>query len=490
MPTYDRVLIQPTRVDLERALHEAVTAANRRGQQRLLSWPPADQPGVLARLEAAPEGHHQWNGGEGEGRSSQQSRSVVVLAWWTDLVGRKHCRVVGRRGRFNRHLLHNLLGPPEEGSRPALWLVYPDYVFLQRHQGRRVAVALCPCGSYGTPEELGWMGTCCAPCHDRHEDGRESAPAWPDPRRSTLSVHHDHLVGLAYSPDGATVLGVGSGYHQGSVTLWDAATGQERLRLGETGDEDLLCAAFAPDGASVWTGSAAGTVQRWELPAGEGKAVFAVTGPVHNLALSPDGALVACGASGRVTLWEARGQLRRDWRGDLGDATCVAFGPDGKTLAAGNRAGTLRLWDVVTGRGQAELARPGAVITGLAFAPDGRTLAAALEPPLARGGHAVNESCAVLLVDVPGGQVRSALPGHPGGTFCVAFAPDGRRLATGGNDHTVKLWDLPAGRERVTLEWHTDTVWAVAFCPDGQTLATGSFDGKAKLWPGEVLRPV
>src|SRR5438046_203072 len=138
MPRYDRVLIQPTRTDLERALLEAATAANRRGQQRLLSWPPTDQQRVLDRVDATAEGHHQWNGGESEGRSAQQSRSVVVLAWWTDLIGRKHCRVVGRRGRFNRHLLHNLLCPAEEGPRPTLWLVYPDYVFLKCHQGRRV----------------------------------------------------------------------------------------------------------------------------------------------------------------------------------------------------------------------------------------------------------------------------------------------------------------------------------------------------------------
>src|SRR4051794_31159945 len=252
MASCDRVLVQPTRDELERVLHEAVTAANRRGQQRLLGWPPEDCALVLAQLASTPEGHHQWNGGGPGGRSSD-SRSVVVLAWWTDLVGRKHCRVVGRRGRFNRNLLQNLLCP-DQGPRPALWLVYPDFVFLKSNKERRVAVALCPCGSYGTPEELGWMGTCCAPCYDRHEDGRDTAPAWPDPRRTTLSVHDDHLFGLAFSPDGSLVLAVGGGYQRGSVTVWEAATGQERLRLSETGDENLLCAAFAPDSRSVWTG--------------------------------------------------------------------------------------------------------------------------------------------------------------------------------------------------------------------------------------------
>src|SRR2546421_9598183 len=84
MASCARVLAQPTRDELERVLHEAVTAANRRGQQRLLGWPPDDFSAVLGRLEATTEGHHQWNGGGPGGRSSD-SRSVVVLAWWTDL---------------------------------------------------------------------------------------------------------------------------------------------------------------------------------------------------------------------------------------------------------------------------------------------------------------------------------------------------------------------------------------------------------------------
>src|SRR5437867_1547155 len=101
MASCDRVLVGPPRAELERVLREAVTAANRKGHQRLLPWPPDGHEGLLAEAEAAAEGWHQWNGGEGQVRSGE-SRSIVVLAWWTDLMGRKHYRVVGRRGRFGR----------------------------------------------------------------------------------------------------------------------------------------------------------------------------------------------------------------------------------------------------------------------------------------------------------------------------------------------------------------------------------------------------
>src|SRR5262249_15219667 len=77
---------------------------------------------------------------------------------------------------------------------------------------------------------------------------------------------------------------------------------------------------------------------------------------------------------------------------------------------------------------------------------------------------------------------RLTLAGHVGPVRCVAVAPDGQTLATGGNDRTVKLWDLNTGQERLTLEGHAGWVTSVAFAPDGKTLATGSVDQTVKLW--------
>jgi WD40 repeat protein len=64
----------------------------------------------------------------------------------------------------------------------------------------------------------------------------------------------------------------------------------------------------------------------------------------------------------------------------------------------------------------------------------------------------------------------------------VAFTPDGRTLASGSSDKTVKLWDVTSGRLRHSLDGHQDEVRSVAFAPDGCTLVSGSADNTIKLW--------
>ncbi len=160
------------------------------------------------------------------------------------------------------------------------------------------------------------------------------------------------------------------------------------------------------------------------------------------------------------------------------ELACVAFSPDGRTIATGDFVNTARLWDVATGRpiGRPILHRD--PVRSVAFSPDGRKLATASLDKTAR------------LWDAATGEPLGPVLEHPHRVCSVAFSPDGRSVVTGCVDSAARLWDVATGRPFGPPMHHNSLINSVAFSPDGKMILTGSWDGTARRWDAATGQPL
>jgi WD40 repeat protein len=204
---------------------------------------------------------------------------------------------------------------------------------------------------------------------------------------------------------------------------------------------------------------------------------------VYCVAFSPDGKTVAAGTNRReVQLWDVvTGKETATLPGHEGAVRSVAFRPDGKALVSGDSSGALWLWDLTSNSRIARLNAANDSIRSVNISPDGKTVAAS------RGKGIIGVwdlGSAKLLKTLEGGTDGSA------GVTSVAFSPDSKLLASAHSDLKVRLWDAATGKCLATLEGHKDDVEVVAFSPDGKRLATGSYDHTVRLWDMQTRKNI
>lgn len=263
------------------------------------------------------------------------------------------------------------------------------------------------------------------------------------------------------------------------LTLFGPAPVPPRGRL-------LRVGFFATETADGLTyASANNDLVTWRWTTGEtAQPLLGFEGPVDSAAFAhrPEGLVYATSTGETITLWAATEAEQLPPGLNLfapEPVTSVDYSPDGQWVAAGDRAGQVRLWAAQSGAEQRALTGPTAQVSDVAFNPAGDRLAAASA-----------DSKVWLWALAEGQPTGQALAGHTDRVWDVAFSPNGQWLASASDDGTVRVWEAATGQPSGQPLQVGSAVLGVAFSPDGKLLAAAASDQAIHLftWPGGERR--
>jgi WD40 repeat protein len=258
-------------------------------------------------------------------------------------------------------------------------------------------------------------------------------------RPKVLRGHSWHLFGVVWSPDGKLLASSG---RDNAIRLWDPTTGECRQVLRDPDHDDTMFygVAWSPDGQLLACGSLVRGVQVWNMVT-RTRCWVGQHHRIRRLAWSPDGTrLAGSGDDGNICLWEASdGTMLGKLQGHSGRVISVAWSPDGTRLVSGGGGkdgGELFVWDM----GSHGACPDGELVQTLEGHP-GSVFAVVWSPTnevVISGGS----DGTIRWWEVQSGKCLRIFKGHEGGVWSLRVSPDGRLLASCGNDNTIRVWDL------------------------------------------------
>jgi len=324
--------------------------------------------------------------------------------------------------------------------------------------------------------------------------------------------HTDGVKSVSFSPDGRYAL---SGSWDKTIRLWDIESGKE-IRQFKGHTEKVTSVSFSPDGHYALSGSWDNTIRLWEIyypPKDWGMIhIFPFLSKVKDVKniirdsdrveerlksardLINEGSfhkgytllkeaqiipgyernreiltlLALCGIEGKG---KRRG-LKDAWHfrtfeGHTVIVTSVSFSPDSRHALSGSNGGTIRLWDIESGKEIRKFEGHSNIVFSISFSPDSR--------------HALSGGGTISLWDIETGKEIWQFEGHKGFVWSIKFSPDSRYALSGGGE-TIRLWDIESGKEIRKFEGHSNIVSSVSFSPDGRHALSGSEDKTIRLW--------
>jgi WD40 repeat protein len=290
------------------------------------------------------------------------------------------------------------------------------------------------------------------------------------------------FVQTTFSPDGGFLASICD--EDSAVSIWDLATGKERHRLAGTRGAEAC--AFSPDGRLLATGGQGASLVLWEVKTGKEVRRLGASPSGTALAFRPDGKVLAAGTNeGLIGLWDVGSGRRVEPSAyPTRPVLRVQFSADGKRLLGS--AGDLVTWDSATGKEVRRLRDAGSALSA-----DGTLLARA------------SLAGTIVLASAATGKRVGVLEGHPDEpatpasrrVWKMVFSPDGRRLISGAEDRTIRVWDVAKRTLLHELEVPDGAVHELAVSPDGRWLASGGVAprpaaGAVRLWDLEAGRRV
>lgn len=280
----------------------------------------------------------------------------------------------------------------------------------------------------------------------------------------------DSVRDLEFSPDG-TVLAVAT---PNGILLYDTST-YETIELLTANNYGIASISFSPDEKTLAGGGADKIVYLWDYQTGKRKQSFiGHRGNIFNVVFSYDGKALASASMHDTNLWDVNAGIhKKTYNGYTYMRSTIWLNND-EMIHASARGTMALLSDLMTRKQKMGLGGHKHSVKSISFSPDGKTMAS---------GSFDNT---IRLWKLPEGVYKKTLKGHKKSINSMMFSADGKLLASASRDNTARVWNVETGKLKRTFKGHIADVSYVALSPDGKILASWGLDHILIIWDVET----